>query len=257
MCWRSTSNISVCNVWISPPWPSTVLACVCNVSISPPWPSTVSACGSASSYTYLPTSLPNPDTSSSIPTIWTGKMASVSALHGNLSYASQKIVRSLHNMTAYHDSSWGRAGPCTLRLLGTKYAITRHASSSPWCLETSFLPLLHHLWLDLSRMLSLLLGPAHAYTFPCLWPSPRPEKTPLIRPHILPFMSPIGSIGGHVRAQWFHSVPQQATGNWDPLFHFVLIAWLATCFYVIFLGLFNPEDGGKLFLWNVIWLLTD
>jgi hypothetical protein len=30
------------------------------------------------------------------------------------------------------------------------------------------------------------------------------------------------------------------------------LAWLATCFHAgILLGLFDPEDGGDVFLWNI------
>jgi hypothetical protein len=38
--------------------------------------------------------------------------------------------------------------------------------------------------------------------------------------HKLLFLSPIGSLGGCMRAQRFHSVSRWANGNWGPLFHF-------------------------------------
>jgi hypothetical protein len=46
------------------------------------------------------------------------------------------------------------------------------------------------------------------------------QKRPFSGPHKLLILSPIGSLNGHVRAQWFHSVSQRANENWDPLFHF-------------------------------------
>jgi hypothetical protein len=57
---------------------------------------------------------------SSIPTVWTGRMASVWASDGNLSSAPWKIVRSLHHMTADLGSLRGHAGLCTLPLSGHK-----------------------------------------------------------------------------------------------------------------------------------------
>jgi hypothetical protein len=61
------------------------------------------------------------------------------------------------------------------------------------------------------------------------------QNHPLSGPHQLLFSSPTGSIGGCVRAQQFHSVPQGANGNSDLLFqlssasYIIQNFWTAVC----------------------------
>jgi hypothetical protein len=45
------------------------------------------------------------------------------------------------------------------------------------------------------------------------------------------FLSPMGSLDGRVTAQWFHSVPRQANGNWGPLFHFLPASYIIWSFW--------------------------
>jgi hypothetical protein len=145
--------------------------------------STVSTSSSASSYATTPSSPPNMDKwiSSSgrqlrlscIPTIWTGRMATVLASHGNLFFAPWKIIGSLHHITEDLGSPWVHTGSGTHQ-------------PPPWC--PSFLPLLllphppPHACDSLAWPLSLArLFPAqHTLTLlPCLFP--RPAKPPLFR----------------------------------------------------------------------------
>jgi hypothetical protein len=57
------------------------------------------------------------------------------------------------------------------------------------------------------------------------------QKRPFSGSHKLLFLSPIGSLGGHVRAHWFHSVPQQANEDWGPLFHFPPASYIIRNFW--------------------------
>jgi hypothetical protein len=94
---------------------------------------------------------------------------------------------------------------------GTEYAPSGH---SPASTLMSRLPSATSAPSSLTAFLA-----QHTLTiFPYLFP--RPAKTPFSGPHKLLFLSPIGSLGGRVTAQQFHSVPRRANGNWDPLFHF-------------------------------------
>jgi hypothetical protein len=87
-------------------------------------------------------------------------------------------------------------------------------------------------------------------------------------PQIL-FLPPIGFFSGHVRAQQFHSVPLKANGNWGSLLQFAFASYMMQNFrqadysasnllsLVSCSGLFNHEDGGKMFLRNIGCISTD
>jgi hypothetical protein len=99
------------------------------------WRSTVSTWGTTSNYTTPPSSPPDLDiwiTSSGrklrlsfIPTIWTRRMASLSASHGNLSSAPWKIINSLRHKTVDYGSPQSHAGPGILPLSGHQFCLPR------------------------------------------------------------------------------------------------------------------------------------
>jgi hypothetical protein len=67
-------------------------------------------------------------------------------------------------------------------------------------------------------------------------------------PHKLLFSSPIGSLGGRVTAQQFHTISWQANRNWSPLFHFSPASYTIWNFW--------PADYSACHLllrWNLAW----
>jgi hypothetical protein len=92
-----------------------------------------------------------------------------------------------------------------------------------WCPGFLPLPLLPHPPLHACNSLTWPLSPIrrfpaqHTLTIFVFFLDQ--QNWPFSGPHKLLFLSPIGSLSGHVRAQWFHSVPLQANGNWGQLFH--------------------------------------
>jgi hypothetical protein len=126
----------------------------------------------------------------------------------------------------------------------------------PWCPSSSFTACL---WLTYLTSLpyTLVPCPTHPYVFSVFFLDQ--QKRPFSGPHKLLFLSPIGLLSGHVRAQRFHSAPWSASGNWGPLFRFppasyiiqnfwpgdysachLPSCWLVSCS----LDSLDPEDGG-------------
>jgi hypothetical protein len=105
-------------------------------------------------------------------------------------------------------SSGGQAGPCTLALIRTQNM------RPTWRPGFLLLPLLPqpppHMPATLSLDLSLSqvgsLTNTHLNFFPLFFLNQ--QNRPFSGHPKLLFLSPIGSLGGRVRAQWFHSVPR-------------------------------------------------
>jgi hypothetical protein len=69
-------------------------------------------------------------------------------------------------------------------------------------------------------------------------------------PHKLVFSSPIGSLGGRVRAQRFHSAPRRANGNWGRLFHFPPASYIIRNFRQA-----DYSERHLLSRWYLAWLI--
>jgi hypothetical protein len=167
---------------------------------------------------------------SSIPTIWTGRMGSLSASHGNLSSAPWEIAWSLQHMTVDLGSLRGHTG-CALPLSGQAQTMASghslastlmswlpSATSSPTaCLKLTHLTSLPYMSVPC---------PTHPYTsLPHLFP--RPEKLPPFRvsPNSCYCLLSVRSV-----VVWepssFILFRGCSNGNWGSLFHFPAASYI-------------------------------
>jgi hypothetical protein len=245
------------------------------------WQSTVSTWGTTSSYTTLPSYPPNLDTwitssggdwDSSIPTVWTWRMASVWASHRNLSSAPWKIIGSLHHVTLDLGCLWALGGSCTLPLSEHKRPVQALTSLHPdipasghyFC---SLIP--NHITMTHSLHTSVPC-PTHPCTLPLSFSWTSKTAPFQILPKLL-FLSPTGSLSGHVRAKRFHPVPLESQWELRSTFPFpssflynlkfqvdsCSACHLLTCWYLDCAYSLTPEDGGDILLWNIDWLSLD
>jgi hypothetical protein len=99
--------------------------------------------------------------------------------------------------------------------LASVWASHKNLSSLPWKIVGSS----HHMTHLGSPRGHTGSLPTHRYIF-----SQTSQITPF-QGHSL-FLSSIGSLGGHVKAKWFHSVPRRTNGIWGSLLNLCAASWV-------------------------------